>query len=335
MLRICTYNIEHFDKRFNSDNSLKLSGRSKTALEALKRIISTIDPDILGVVEAPNTSPRSDKSTRRCLENFARWAGLRQRKALIGFPSAGKQELALLYDPDKVTLQHSPGGRSGSKSNPRFNEELYFDTDNDNIKEVYKFYRPPLEAKVSTEEGEAFHLILAHAKSKGIFKATDMIHWQRESERNRRKLFAECSWIRKRVEEWLKQGRKVVVMGDLNDGPGMDFYEYRFGRSAVEIVMGDIFRPDTLLSNHIGRPKWTSKGWSPYSARFKDRFTGSNVNVLIDHILSSTNLAVADEHPLRIWNPYEEEAAKPLKQALTKASDHFPITLEIINPAAI
>ncbi|HGX92217.1 MAG TPA: hypothetical protein ENK35_02755 [Candidatus Tenderia sp.] len=329
MLRICTYNIEHFDKRFNSDNTLKLRGKSKEALTSLKEIVATIDPDILGIVEAPNTSLSSDKSTVECLENFAQWAGLRQSKALIGYPSAGQQELALLYDPDKVTLQHSPGGRRSSKSNPRFNEELYFDTDNDNIKEVYKFYRPPLEAKVSYGEGQELYILLAHAKSKGIFKATDMIHWQRESERNRRKLFAECSWIRKRVDEWQKQARKIVVMGDMNDGPGMDFYEYQFGRSAVEIIMGDLFHPATVLNNHIGRPKWTNKGWSPYSARFKDRFTGANVNVLIDHILSSQNLDVSGDQPLILWNPYEEALAKPLKRQLTRASDHFPISLDI------
>ncbi len=329
MLRICTYNIEHFDKRFNSDNSLKLGRKSAQVLTALKEIINTIDPDILGIVEAPNTSPSSDKSTIKCLENFAQWGGLRQTKALTGYPSAGRQELALLYDPNTVNLQHSPGGRRGSKSNPRFNEELYFDTDSDNIKEVYKFYRPPLEVSVGYGDNQTLYLMLVHAKSKGIFKATDMIHWQRESERNRRKLFAECHWIRQRAEEWLKQGRKIVVMGDMNDGPGMDFYEYQFGRSAVETVMGDLFHPDTLLRNHLGRPKWSRKGWSPYSARFKDRFTGSNVNVLIDHILSSQDLNVADDSPLVLWNPYEESVATPLREQLIKASDHFPVSLDI------
>ncbi len=329
MLRICSYNVQYMDDHFESDNSLKLSGDSLQTLEALKEVIKAIDPDVLGLIEAPNTSPSSAKSTLTCLENFARWAGLRQRRALIGFPSAGRQELALLYDPDKVSIEHVPGGRRGSKSNPRFDEAFYFDTDSDNIKEVYKFYRPPLEARIEYGGGQTLYLILAHTKSKGIFKATDMIHWQRESERDRRKLFAECSWIRRRVDEWLAQERKVVVMGDMNDGPGMDFYEYQFGRSAVELIMGDIFEPKGVLCNYAGRPKWTRKGWSPYSARFKDRFTEANVNVLIDHILSSQNVAVADDKPLTIWNPYEEEAARPLRALLRRASDHFPLSLDI------
>ncbi len=113
----------------------------------------------------------------------------------------------------------------------------------------------------------------------------DIIHWERESIRNRLKLFAECEWIRRRVEEWLEDGSEVVVMGDFNDGPGMDYYELKYGRSAIEIVMGDIFEPDLILRSYMGRPKWTSKGWKPTSARFKDRMTEVYVNVVIDHIL--------------------------------------------------
>ncbi len=329
MPRICTYNIAHFDRLFDNDNAPRLQGEAGQRLEALKRIFETLDADLIGIVEAPNTATRGQRSTVACLENFATWAGLRQRKALIGFPSRGFQELALLYDPDRLRARHTPGGRSNSKKNPRFDGEIHIDTDYDGIKEAYTFYRPPLEARIDYGEDQHFYLILVHAKSKGIFKATDMIHWQRESERNRRKLYAECSWIRRRVDEWMKKERPVVVMGDMNDGPGMDFYEYQFGRSAVEILMGDLFRPEAILRNPLGRPRWRDGGWLPYSARFRDRFTGSNINVLIDHILCCRRIPLAGERPLILWNPHEEPLARPLRPALTRASDHFPLTLDI------
>ena len=33
-------------------------------------------------------------------------------------------------------------------------------------------------------------------------------------------------------------GAEVIVLGDLNDGPGLDVYEELFARSSVEIIMG-------------------------------------------------------------------------------------------------
>ena len=129
------------------------------------------------------------------------------------------------------------------------------------VEEIYNFYRPPLEAKVEVlGNGTNFKLMVVHPKSKGIFNAMDLAHWERESKRNQLKLYAECTWIRRRVDEWLKGGDEVIVMGDVNDGPGMDNYERTYGRSAVEIIMGDLFAPDKILRSHAGAPKWTATG---------------------------------------------------------------------------
>ena len=92
--------------------------------------------------------------------------------------------------------------------------------------------------------------------------------------------------------------------------------------------MGDIFDPDGVLRNYVGRPKWTSTGWKPASARFKDSITGSNVNVLIDHILASANLPVS-ANPGRVWNPYEQDDLKANRTDFKDASDHFPVTLDL------
>ena len=329
-LRICSYNIEWFNHLFNPDNSLKNGQKEQEKLSAIGNVLSRIDPDFVGIIEAPNTTKDLQQSTVQKLENFAQFAGLRAKKSLIGFISGGTQEIAALYDPVKLTVNHDPGGNANLKKNPPFNGQFYFDTDDDRIKEVYTHYRPPLEAHVRVNQtGTEFNVIIAHSKSKGIFNSTDMLHWERESTRNRLKLYAECEWIRRRVDEWLDEGKHVVVMGDFNDGPGMDFYELKHGRSAIELVMGDIFRPDKILRNYVGQPKWTSYGWKPASARFKDRMTETNVNVLIDHILVSTGLPVVDNSPHKIWNPFEDDDAKTFRSDLLKASDHFPVTLDL------
>ncbi len=327
-MRICSYNIEWFDKLFNADNTLKTDQESKPRLDSIADVLSTIDADLIGITEAPNNLKSGAKKTVSCLENFASAYGLTTDKALIGFPSAGQQEISVLYNSSKIDAVHAPGGKN-TKSNPKFNEQLELDTDDDGIKELYKFYRPPLELEISDlDSGDKTNIIIAHTKSKGIFKSADLVFWERENVRSRRKLFAECSWIRKRVDEWLDAGKRVLVMGDINDGPGMDSYEFQFGKSAVEIIMGDIFSPEKVLKSHIGRPKWSALGWTPSSTRFKDRITETQVNVLIDHILVSQNIGVqAESH--KVWNPYQQMEAHDIKNSLEAASDHFPVTIEL------
>lgn len=332
MPRLMSYNIEWFDKAFEPDNSLKTDAASLKQIDAVAKVISTIDPDLIGITEGPNTTTTTGRrNSVAALENFAVAKGLRQRKAMIGFPSAGSQEIAVLYDPDALRVSHDPGGRSGQTKNPPFNEQFFADSDGDGIKEIYKHYRPPLEARVHRADGGGdFWLMVVHTKSKGIFNAMDRVHFERTSDRNRRKLFAECGSIRQRVDEWLEADRAVVVMGDVNDGAGFDYYEGRFGRSAVELIMGDLFKPDDILRNYAGAPEWGRYGWEPSSVRFRDSFTGDNINALIDHILLSRHLRPTGTPAAQVWNPYQNINAKPLKSELLEASDHFPITTDIL-----
>ena len=329
-MNVMSYNIEWFDDHFEADNSLKTSAESQTKFNGVASVISNIDPDIVGITEAPNTTTTTgQRDTVAALENFAQTYGLRQTKAMIGFPSAGRQEIALLYDPNVVTASHDPGGSAGTVRNPRFNESFQADSDGDKIMELYKHYRPPLEAKIARADGgDDFWLLVAHAKSKGIFSSMDRYNFDRTSERNRRKLFAECQSIRKRVDEWLDEDRKVIVMGDINDGPGFDFYESRFGKSAVELIIGDLYDRDKLLKYYIGRPKFGRFGWEPSTARFRDSYTGDLVNALIDHIIVSADFNPIGDQPNKVWNPWQLDEAEPLKQALLDASDHFPVTFE-------
>ncbi len=327
-MRICSYNIEWFDELFNSDNTLKPDPDSIERLDCIAEVLGAIDADLIWITEAPNQILSGTKRTVACLENFASAYSLSTNKALIGFPSPGRQEISVLFNPVKVSVVHSPGG-TNTKKNPPFNEQLELDTDDDGIKELYKFYRPPLELEITdSSTGDKTYIVIAHTKSKGIFKSADLVFWERENIRSRRKLYAECSWIRKRVDEWLDDGKRVLVMGDINDGPGMDSYEFQFGKSAVEIIMGDIFSPEKVLKSHIGRPKWGALGWTPSSTRFKDRITETQVNVLIDHILVSQNIGIqAESH--KVWNPYQQMEAHDIKDSLETASDHFPVTIEL------
>jgi len=338
--KVCSYNIEHFDDLFESDSQLKVDAESQSKLDAISEVLKKVNPDILGVVEAPDTTKSGTKSTIKRLELFASTYNLPVKKAIMGYVSNYSQELALLYNPDLFKVKWIKSTPDPVKA-PPFDGTFTFDTDDDKITELYEFARPPLELEIEKkQDNKKYRLLLAHPKSKGIFKSVDILHWGRESIRSRKKLIAECTWIRRRIEEWLDAGEKVIVMGDINDGPGMDFYEVNYCRSAFEILMGSLFDPKRILNNYIGMPKWTSDGWKPASTRFKDRLTEYYVQVLIDHILLSPDIKIKNKSH-KIWNPYIYTktadwnpfgGAKPTdaeKKMFSTASDHFPVSIEI------
>ncbi len=153
-LRLCSYNVEWFNHLFNKDNSLKNGEKEKKRIKALHNVFEHIRADFVGILEAPNTSSDGKESTIKKLENFAHSENLPIGKAVTGYISGGTQEIAIMYNPDKLSVAHAPGGKPSSKSNPPFNGEFYFDTDEDRIKELYKHYRPPLEVLVTKKHDD-------------------------------------------------------------------------------------------------------------------------------------------------------------------------------------
>ena len=331
-LKVAVYNMEWMVNLFTKDGQLKTTGEAGERSGLLAEVVKAIDPDILGIVEGPDTTVSGSKTASAQMKAWAVYHGLDgSYRAVHGFPSGGRQELCALYRSNKVVLKHAP---VRSKAKNPFNEPFLWDTADTLIKEHYKHYRPPLELSVrSAASGdELARIIIVHAKSKGIFDLVDMARFEQISERNRKKLYAECFSIRERCDQWLKENpkMKIVVMGDINDGFGTDYYEQRFSRSAVEILLGDVWYPERILRHVLPRPKINKYGWVPSTGRFKDRLTGDKFNVLIDHIIVSQSVGLRDA---MVWNPYldqKDEATaakvKAVRNALLKASDHFPVS---------
>ena len=111
-----------------------------------------MDADAVMVIEAPDSSPT--RNGMRALENFAKAFGLRTREALIGFRNDTQQEIALLYDPDKLSARHDPlgegTGKKGDDGNPRFDGVFRIDLDIDDTEDLVSFSKPPLEVAVTT-----------------------------------------------------------------------------------------------------------------------------------------------------------------------------------------
>jgi hypothetical protein len=341
-LRLATYNVEWFNALFD-DHGRMLEDREPSTrykvtrgeqLAALGIVFSALDADAVMIIEAPDTNGK--RSTVKALETFARAAGLRARKAMIGYPSDTEQEIAFLFDPDRLTVHHDPQGQAstshGSTDAPRFDTTFRYDLDADNITESIRFSKPPLELAVTTRDGAKLRLIGVHAKSKNPYGAVGPEAQMRLSIENRRKQLAQCLWLRQRVEGHLAASESLVVMGDFNDGPGIDEFEKLFGHSGVEIVLGTTSDPAlTLTDPHATMALQSKVGLTPTSARFylapKKRF----FEALLDFIMVSPDLAAKDPD-WRIWHPFNDPRIMDnpeLREALLQASDHFPVTVDL------
>ncbi|MDY8138821.1 endonuclease/exonuclease/phosphatase family protein [Aquimarina sp. 2201CG5-10] len=326
-LKIAVYNVEWMRRLFHKDGTPITTGDEEKRSQQLARIIKAINPDFLGIVEGPDTLANGSKTASIQLENWAIQYGLNSNfKGVHGYPSNGQQELCALYDSSKIKTTFTPT----TDPKNQFNEPFLVDTTNKLIKEQYKHYRPPLELTIkNVNENHFSKVIIAHTKSKGIFAPVDYAKFEQISERDRMRLYAECMSIRKKCDDYLNDGSNAIVMGDINDGIGMDFYENRFSKSAVEILLGDVWDPDLILRSVLPKPKWTSNGWKPSSSRYRDRITEDYINVLIDHLLISKNLTSTNA---KVWNPYlekEDSLIQSVSKELKAASDHFPIVAEV------
>jgi endonuclease/exonuclease/phosphatase family metal-dependent hydrolase len=338
-MRIATYNVEWFSALFDDGDLLfdddGLSGRygitraAQTA--ALGRVFRAMDADAVMVIEAPDHGRR--RSTLRALEGFAARFGLRTSEAVMGFANDTQQEIALLYDPARLSARHDPRGASagpeGAAGAPRFDGALLIDLDIDATEDLVVFSKPPLELAVETRDGFAFHMIGAHLKSKAPHGATTPAEVMRIGIANRRKQLAQAIWLRARIDVHLAAGTPLMVMGDMNDGPGLDEFENLFGRSSVEIVMGHEGQAQ-LHDPHLRQALSRNLAAQPTSARFWIRQEGRYLQALLDYIMVTPQFR-ARGATWRIWHPMDDPAcwqSPELRDALVAASDHFPVTLD-------
>ena len=329
-MKIATYNVEWFSNLFDDDGQLQnddgWSGRwdvtRRQQIAALGVVFRAMDADGIMVIEGPDAHAKRDGAA--ALERFAARFDLRARKAIIGYANETQQEILFLYDPDVMSAHHDPREDGAA----RFDGAVAMDLDIDAKPDTIRWSKPPLEVAMRHNSGAMFRLIGVHAKSKAPHGARNPAQVMRISIANRRKQLAQCIWLRKRVEAHLAAGDNLIVLGDFNDGPGLDEYEELFGRSGVEIVLGEgegaqLFDPHARMA--------LSARAAPVSARFKDRDSDHYLSVLLDYIMVSEPVRAMGAawsilHPFDNSKVFSDER---LRDALLLASDHFPVTLTL------
>ncbi|WP_425037540.1 endonuclease/exonuclease/phosphatase family protein [Primorskyibacter sp. S187A] len=333
-MRFATYNVEWFDALFDDAGQLHnddtWSARHDVTraaqTEALGIVFTALDADAIMIIEAPDTHRTRDGV--KALETFAAAVDLRARRAILGFENTTQQEIMLLYDPDAISVRHTP---LESADAPRFDGTFAIDLDVDARQDKVTFSKPPLELAVTTAKGTEMHLIGAHLKSKAPHGARTRDQVMRAAIANRRKQLAQAIWLRRRITSHLNAKRPLMVMGDLNDGPGLDEYEALFGRSSVEIVRGETDDASLLYDPHAARALQRRLAAQPTTARFYIREEERYLQALLDYVFVSPDLKGLGG-TWRVWHPFDDPGCwrtPELREALLTASDHFPVTLDI------
>lgn len=330
-MRIATYNVEWFHRLFSEDGDLLEDDRwssrhnvtRRRQLQALGQVFRAINADGVMIIEAPDSHSRRDGV--KALENFAKRFGLRSSEAIMGFVNNTKQEIAFLYDPEVIDVTHDP---RSSATAPRFDDVYRTRLEPDNRPTDVTWSKPPLELVAQVGQ-RRLRLIGVHAKSKAAHGASTPEEIMEISVTNRRKQLAQCQWLRARIEDHLGAGDDLIVMGDFNDGPGLDQYEALFGQSGIEQVIGAP-GPQQMIEPHAQMALAQRIGVSPTTARFYLSHEKRFMQALLDYIMVSPSLAdLCDWH---IWHPFDDPHCwenEKLRDALLDASDHFPVTVDI------
>ena len=307
---LMSYNVKWMNNMFR-DGKIK-SNKVEQATSAAE-VVKRVEPHLLGICEAANERAEHEHFIEHYLDGMYRVAMKHSR---------GAQNLVYYYrDP----VQLASVDESFSQYGP-----WQADADDDGIDEQFHWEREPLEAVFRLgPDGPKLRAILVHTKSKIVASVVDLHNFQKISLANRKKLIAQARRLRRRIETLMRRDDAIplAVMGDMNDGPGMDAYERTIGSSFVEAVMGSIFEPDQILHNVL---HWMAKHKkkkvqnSLWTVEFRDPIVSSRGRhrVWLDHILLAPDL-LSTGGKVR-YVPGSGTIGD--KDAVAKkASDHFPV----------
>lgn len=307
---LMSYNVKWMNNMFR-DGKIK-SNKVEQAASAAE-VIKRVEPHIVGVCEAANERAEHEHFIEHYLDGKYRVAMKHSR---------GAQNLVYYY---REPVQLAAVDESFSQYGP-----WQHDADDDGIDEQFHWEREPLEAVFRLGPvGPKLRAILVHTKSKIVASVVDLQNFQKHSLANRKKLIAQARPLRSRIETLMRRDDAIplVVMGDMNGGPGMDAFERTIGSSFVETVMGSIFEPDRILHNVL---HWMAKHKSRriqkdlWTAEFRDPIVSSRGKhrVWLDHIVLSPDLRL----PGGKISYVEQSGTIGEKDAVAKkASDHFPV----------
>jgi endonuclease/exonuclease/phosphatase family metal-dependent hydrolase len=337
-VRICSANGEWMNDWFTADaeeaafrpqftRDDEVNDTAETAAR-LAGVFKAIDADVLAIEEAPSRAAELALFVDDYLDGAYQF--------FIG-DSGGAQKLALLYKPAAVgSASLAPHDSIRDLIDP-----WEADVDGDAVLDQYMFTRTPLVVDLELD-GHALQVVVAHTKSNFINQGREM--WENPSTRqnyvvaalkNRRRISTEAMQIRGYLDRRLHDNdhAAIIVMGDLNDGPGRDYFEQKYlSHNVTDIIVGSAFEPENIF-HHAQHDVLAP---DRYTAVFEDFVPTLKVkHLLLDHIMLSPVLVepdalhtVAGSGAVR-HAEYDAQVVNGGARRQDRPSDHRPVTVDL------
>jgi endonuclease/exonuclease/phosphatase family metal-dependent hydrolase len=338
-VRICSVNGEWMNDWFTADADPAVNWRPQFTRDGqindteqtagrLAAMIGAIDADVVALQEGPSRAAE--------LELFVRDHLADEYDLFLG-DSGAAQKLGLLYKPGAVeSAQLAPHAVIQDLI-----DDWEADVDGDAVLDFYGFTRTPLVVDLVVG-GHELQVIVAHTKSNFINQGRSL--WEDPATRqsyvvaalvNRRRISAEGMRIRRYLDRRLTDTPEtaIIVLGDLNDGPGLDYFEERYiTHNVTDILVGSAFAPERIFihAQHDVAPD------DRYTAVFEDFVPTPEVKrLLLDHILLSPGLNRADGlHRIPGSGAvrhaeYDDQVVNDGIRRQDRPSDHRPVTVDL------
>lgn len=348
--KVVTWNIEWLDKLLAAlgDSAVSASQRQRLQqrLDGIYQAISEIAPDILCITEGPRGDDR--------IQQFV--AGLPGYVAIIRpqddpYHQLGNQWIWFLVRehlaprvsllPIRVWHQYTKAASPNGEHADSWPVHRWGQINS----LTHKHYRHPQVLVVQLAQVRV-ELIGGHFKSKlttvGNFRSTDEAKRRQFIEKtveNRIKLGTEAQNVRYYIDRRFKQepSPAVIVLGDLNDGPGKELFERQFlFFDLLNNLQGDVFEAEKFL-NHALFDYPDDLRWTVH---FKDRIEPDrNPHILLDHIMFTQGFVRGQlpisiqSHAGRVEHEIFDRISALLPSQL-RLSDHKPVSCILIEESA-
>merc|ERR1712137_303799 len=344
-LRYCSWNIEWMDYFYESDTEFKKTNPSNgisDVHELCSRIgcaIKEISPDVLAILEGPVSLARMELFVTKYLES---------KYTCFGGIDGGSQRIYVLVRKDSI-IKNAALYR---KADDYLSQPWYFDLQGNLELKEYHFIRRPIVVRGEVQindEMVPIYFAAVHAKSKYVHGGRRM--WEGAPEeknkfivksvQNRRKIGSECGRLRKCLEATAHADQErplIIVSGDMNDGPGMDFFEeYYLLFDSVNVLMGNTFQKEAMLYPVLNQPEFVSPT-DQYSCIFDDYVDKiKDKKVMLDHIFVSGSLrpvTIQAAFAHELWEKYSL-SHNGYTDRQNYLSDHRPVFADFAISALV
>lgn len=331
-MKVANWNIEWMNHWFTADRqapalrpSDQIDGVSdiNDLCARVAHVIDDLGADVLTIQEGPSRLEEMELFVAQFLDN---------RYQVLGPAGKGQQKLYALIRNNGSARDASLVEETGGV---RFDQSFPVDVDADLEVDDYEMTREPLLFEVTDEaSGKRIHMLNLHLKSKYVHKGERL--WQDEATRPefvqkallaRRRISAEAMYVRAYLDELLDADieRPVIVAGDLNDGPGSDYFERHYlTHNVAGMIAGSPFDPPRMFRHGFIDREARERNFTAIFDDFIDDI--DNRPILLDHIFCSPGIYwdLADGRVEHEVYEAQVDAASPAGSRQHLPSDHRP-----------